>query len=278
MINCRFIIGGCVCCFLLAGGAYAGGKFRYKFDENDTLRYNFVMTSKIKIKQAEYENLARLFNLNNIAHNVEADMTLAPVESGSKKTTVKGKIDRLSSVTLAGDSIYINEGSNWGSLKPGSEYLFDITSRGEIIDFYEADSSIRKQGMLLIQRFFPVFPEENIETGFEWNDSLAFSLVLPEGEEEELQSQIVYRYSGRAGKYDKFLFDISGQSDDTLIQLSGRGYFFFDNVSGKSVITSGFFDINTEVDLAALGLPSGLGKGIPVNLKSELAIKLKNGK
>ena len=257
----------------------AGESFKYNFEKNDTILYIFKMNSRLKL--LEYESLARLFNLENINHNVNINIDLITESIDSdNNTTIKAIMRKVSAVLIAGDSVYLDDGTNWGAVKPGSEYSFVITPKGEIIDFTGPDSTITKQGVQTIQRFFPIFPSKSIDTGYSWVDSLSFELVFPDGKPAEIRSQLMYRYDGIKVETDnnihQFGFQVDGLSDDSTGQFSGEGSFYFNKKQGRIVKNSGNYNINANIDLAAFGLPKGLGSDVPVNIKSEIITEINN--
>ena len=97
----------------------------------------------------------------------------------------------------------------------------------------------------------------------------------------EIQSQVTYLYDGMidAGNdYYQFKSKIDGNSIDNTVELSGDGYLYFDKSKGRIIKNSGDFIISAVIDLMAFGLPSGLGRGVPVDIDSKIEIELKDGR
>jgi len=255
--------------------------FRYSFSENDTLNYSIDITSKIKF--GEFESLARLLNIDNFTHSVNMDVALMTESLHSDNSAiVKAVFRKISLVIIAGDSVFTDDGSNWGAVKPGSEYKFEITPKGEITDFNGPDSITARQGIQMIQRFFPVFPEDAVSEGYRWNDSVSFEIGMPENEPVEMLSQMTYLYDGKGSYNDmsvhNFKFTANGVSGDSSVELSGEGLFNFNKAHGRIVNNSADFLINANVDPSVFGLPVKIESGIPISLESKVEIKLNNGR
>lgn len=264
----------------------ASEKFRYNFEENDTLIYTVNINNEFNFPGLG--NLASLLNLEGMSQHIDiiVEISVETINSDAS-ANIKAVFRKISMVTITGDRIFTDDGSSWGAVKPGSEYKLVIAPDGRIIDYSGPDSIKAKQGIQIVQRFFPVFPESPIENGHQWTDSLNFELKLPGGKPAEILSQIAYSYIGidletgkgvdNNEKNHRFDFNINTVSNDTShLQLSGKGYFYFDNYAGRIVETSGDYTIDALIDLATFGLPEGLGNGVPVNIKSEVRIKLKD--
>jgi hypothetical protein len=262
---------------VVASPASGGQIFRYRFAAAETLRYRFTLDSQLKL--LEYQNLARMFNIDKLRHNVQIDLELIPMGNESGKVSVTATIDRVSSVLIAGDSVYVNDGSTWGELQPGSRYHFKITPRGEISDFQGPDTAMSEQEIQLIQQFFPVFPDKGITEEASWSDSSSLIFVKPDGQPVQLGAYRYDRYIGAEAKskadIHDFKFRINGIADDSTITLGGEGDFVFDNGRGRLIETSAFLNTETAIDPAAFGLPSGLGSGVPVEIKSNLTVMIR---
>jgi len=255
--------------------------FRYNFSENDTLNYSINIVSKIKF--GEFENLARLLNIDNMTHSLNMDVVLVTESIFSDNSAVvKAVFRKISLVIITGDKVSTDDGSNWGSIKPGSEYSFVITPEGEITDFYGPDTIMTRQGIQMIQRFFPVFPESAVSEGFSWNDSVILEIEMPGKEPVEILSQMTYLYDGK-GSYENidvhnFEFTSNGIAADSSVELSGQGLFNFNKVRGRIVNNSADFLINASVDPSAFGFPVKIKSGIPINLESKVEVRLYDGR
>jgi len=206
----------------IVSASMADELFRYNFSENDTLNYSINIVSKIKF--GEFENLARLLNIDNMTHSLNMDAVLTTESIYSDNSAVvKAIFRKISSVLITGDKVSTDDGSNWGSIKPGSEYSFVITPEGEITDFYGPDTIMTQQGIQMIQRFFPVFPESAVSEGFSWNDSVIIEIEMPGKEPVEILSQMTYLYDGK-GSYENidvhnFEFTSNGIAGDSSVEL-----------------------------------------------------------
>ncbi len=256
----------------------AGELFRYDFSRNDALSYKISINSKIEF--SELGGLAQLLNINKINHNVyiDTDLEVESIDSDGN-ALIKAVFRKISMIAIIGDSVFTDDGSNWGALKTGSEYKFTMAPNGEIIDAYGQDSLMTRQGGQLLQRFFPVFPENAVEPGHTWSDSLNFEVEMSGNQPVEVLSQIAYYYIGNENGGDSswhyFEFSINGSSlNQKSIVLSGEGFFYFDINRGKIIENSGDLAIDALLDLAAFGLPAGLGSGVPASIQSEIEIKL----
>ena len=265
-------------CSLVISSAYAGETFRYKYKPNELLSYAVTIDSDLEIH--ELGSLAQMLNLDKIKHNVniQIDLMIKSV-NGDGSAALKAVFRQISIVMIAGDSVFTDNGEKWGALKPGSAYEYTVSSRGEIISFSGSDSAAARQGKEMIQRFFPVFPEKAIDTDFQWIDSLIFEIEMPGEMPSKVLAQMNYTYVGELTKTNhQFKFATKGASSgEESIQLSGDGLINFDNSTGRLQENSGDFIIDANVNLAAFGLPSGLGS-VPVNIKSKIDIKLNDTK
>lgn len=260
----------------LSSVASAGTKFRYNYQEGTTLRYQVMINSKIKFEQLG--SLAQLLNLDNVSNNVEMYVDLNVITVGSEGTAlVNVEFSKISMVTVAGDSVFTDNGSNWGAIKPGSMYSIEINKNGEIMNDDQIDSLGGRQAVQLVQRFFPQFPDSEIEPGYEWSDSLDFDLQMPGEKTTEIQSQMSYLYVNKiVGNGYQFDYQASGKSHDARkIDLQGDGNINFDNKEGQLDENSGNFQIDALLELSSLGFPQGLGT-IPVHIDSNIEIKLNN--
>lgn len=273
-IQVTFFIVLCLAAALSA--ASAQNKFRYEFKENTMLHYIMMVNSNIKFE--ELGSLAQLLNLDNVTNNVEMYVDINVISVGSSGTAlVKVNFRKISMVTVAGDSVFTDDGSNWGAIKPGSVYDVEISKYGQILGGAQIDSAGGRQAIQLVQRFFPQFPEQEIDFGHEWSDSLNFELQMPGESATEIQSQMTYLYVSKEpdGSY-RFDYEASGSSQDAhQIALKGCGNVIFDNNGGRLSENNGGFNIDAQLNLASLGFPSGLGF-IPVHIESTIEIKLKN--
>ena len=261
---------------LTASPASAGTAFRYDYKENKTLHYKVMINSKIKFE--ELGSLAQLLNLDNVANNVEMLVDLNVITAGSTGTAlINVEFKKISMVTVAGDSVFTDNGSNWGAIKPGSLYSIEVNRYGEIMNDEQIDSLGGKQAVQLVQRFFPQFPDSEIEPGYEWSDSLDFDLQMPGDKPTEIQSQMTYLYVNKElDNGYRFDYEASGVSHDIRkIDLSGDGHINFDNKEGRLKENSGNFKIDAQLELSSLGFPQGLGT-IPVHIESTIEIKLNN--
>ncbi|MCD6161800.1 MAG: hypothetical protein J7K40_05230 [candidate division Zixibacteria bacterium] len=255
----------------------ADEKFRYNFTENDTSNYTIKIDSRIEF--TEHKSLAQLFNIDNITHNIIIKIELI-TESvmPDKNAKIKAVFRKISAVMIAGDSVFVDDGSNWGAAKPGSEYVFIITPRGEIVDFFGKDTTAAQQGALTTKLFFPTYPDDAINEGYNWDDSLSFKFEMQKNKLTEIQSQFEYLYNSKGiGEYDNyyhFSFTIDGLSTDKLISLNGGGEFYTDNANKRIIKNSGDFDIDAFLSLSAFGFPEGIGNDIPVNIQSKIEIEL----
>jgi len=277
----KFIIIIILFFLFIVSASLADELFRYSFSENDTLNYSIDITSKIKF--GEFESLARLLNIDNFTHSVNMDVALMTESLHSNNNAiVKAVFRKISLVIIAGDSVFTDDGSSWGAVKPGSEYKFEITPKGEITDFNGPDSITARQGIQMIQRFFPVFPEDAVSEGYRWNDSVSFEIGMPENEPVEMLSQMMYLYDGKGSYNDmsvhNFKFTANGVSGDSSVELSGEGLFNFNKAHGRIVNNSADFLINANVDPSVFGLPVKIESGIPISLESKVEIKLNNGR
>ncbi|MCP4584032.1 MAG: hypothetical protein GY839_20665 [candidate division Zixibacteria bacterium] len=258
--------------------ASAGESFKYKFEPDEVLAYAITIDSDLEIR--ELGSLAQLLSLDRIKHNVEIEVDLL-IESVSSdgEATIRAIFRRISMITVAGDSAYVDDGSSWGAIKPGSEYNYIVSPRGKIIDFFGPDSVAARQATQMIERFFPVFPNEPIDSNYSWSDSIGFELEFPGEQPSEIIAQMTYMYAGKkAGGNHHFDFEATGSTNDSRnVQLSGEGIIIFDNRIGQLLENSGDFVIDAEISLAAFGLPSGLGT-VPINIMSKIDIKLSDGK
>jgi len=255
--------------------------FRYQFAQGDSLPFELSLNSQLSFKNLG--SLAQLLNMEGLSHNAylggEMYITEAEPEVGA---SIDVEFQNVSIVMIAGDSVYIDNGSSWGAIRPGSRYGFDISELGEITDFYGPDTLIANQGSRIFQRFFPVFPVEDIGIGYQWQDSLQFDLQLRGMEPITIFARIDYTFAGSDSiGYNicqRFDFTISGSSfDKSDLQLSGNGFFYFDRAAGYVRQNNARLEISALVDLAAFGMPAGLGRGAPVEIDSELKLRLGSG-
>jgi hypothetical protein len=191
----------------------ASETFRYQFNQGDSLPFSLTLDSKMNFKNLG--NLAQLLNLEDITHNAyiggEMYVTEADPDDGA---SLDVEFQQVSIVMVAGDSVYTDNGSSWGAIGPGSRYGFDISELGEMTDFYGPDTLIARQGSEIFQRFFPVFPQEDIGIGYQWQDSLQFDLQLQGIEPISIFAEIDYSYMGpesvNGKQYQRFEYEISG--------------------------------------------------------------------
>jgi len=278
MRKCYFQISIVFLCLILISSVYAGETFRYKYKADEILPYTITIDSDLEIR--ELGSLAQLLNLDKMKHNANIKIDLM-IKSINKEglTTIRAVFRHISIVMIAGDSVFTDNGDSWGALKPGSSYEYTVSPRGEIIAFAGSDSAAARQGKDMIQRFFPVFPEQAIDPDYQWTDSLNYEIEMPGETPSEILARMIYTYIGKENKnIHIFIFSANGASSgEESIRLSGEGRFNFENSSGRLLENSGDFVIDADVNLAAFGLPSGLGS-VPVNIKSKIDIKLNDTK
>lgn len=267
-------------------GARASQEFKYNFIENDTFVYTVKINNKFDFPSLG--NLAKLLNLEGMSQhiNIVVEILVENINPDAS-ANIKAVFSKIVMTTVMGNRVFTDDGSSWGTVKPGSEYRIVIAPDGRIIDLSVTDSIVTEQEAQMVQGFFPVFPKRGIEKGYRWSDSLNLKLNFGRGKPAEISSRIAYSYIGigidTGNSVDineanhRFDFNTNGVSDDTShLQLSGEGYFYFDNKTGRIVETFSDYTINANVDLAAFGIPEGFGNGVPVNIKSEIRIKLKD--
>ncbi len=265
-------------CLLLISAAYAGETFRYKYKVNEILPYTITIDSYLEIH--ELGSLAELLNLDKMKHNVNIQVDLITKSVGSDGlATIEAVFRKISIVIVAGDSAFTDNGEKWGALKPGSSYDYTVSPRGKIVAFTGGDSVAARQGKEMIQRFFPVLPEKAIGTQYKWTDSLNYEIEMPGEMPSEILARMNYTYVDKENKNShKFIFSADGASSgEENIRLTGEGFFYLENSAGRLLENTGDFVIDADVNLAAFGLPSGLGS-VPVNIKSKIDIKLNDTK
>ena len=252
--------------------------FRYRFSQGDSLPFGVSINSKLSFRNLG--SLAQLLNLEEITHSAylggEMYVTEADPDGGA---SLDVEFQKVSIIMVAGDSVYTDNGSSWGAIAPGSRYGFDISDLGEMTDFFGPDTMIARQGSEIFQRFFPVFPADDIETGYQWQDSLQFALQLQGMEPISIFAQISYSYAGpesaNGSQYQRIEYIISGSSfDKSDLQLDGDGYLYFDQAAAYVRYNSADIDMSALIDLAVFGLPAGMGRGTPVEIKSAIELKL----
>lgn len=274
--NIKYVIIIFLTCLFLFQTCAAGEKFRYIFSENDTLDYTIKINSRIEFK--EHKSLAQLFNLDNMTHDVNIKIELITESvTADKNASIKAIFRQISSVMIAGDSVFIDDGSKWGALKPGSEYVFIITPRGEIIDFYGEDTTVARQGMKTIKLFFPTFPKDAINENYSWDDSLNFEFQTQKNKLTEIHSQIAYVYKGiGADNFNNsyhFGFTADGISSDKLVSINGDAEFYINKTNSWIIQSSGDFNIDALLSLSDFGFSEGIGSNIPINIQSKLEIE-----
>lgn len=253
----------------------AGEVFRYRFEKGDSLDYRIIIKSDLTFP--ELGNLVQLVNLDRLTHEVELDVSLVAVSFiPGDKAVIKVVFSRISSVTVAGDSAYVDQRSDWGKIKTGSEYIVGVSDRGEIKYLGRSDSVRAGQVIQTMQRFFPVFPRESIELYHSWRDSVNFELEMPDQVPEEILSSMLYTYYGLSDGSGsaEFGFRAEGRSlEPGTIRLNGDGVIGFDNRQGKLLANDGDFVIDADVNLSVFGLPAALGT-TRVHIESEIELEL----
>ena len=262
-------------CLLFFTAGSAAEKFRYKFSLGDTLDYAVGINSDIKFPGQG--GFTAMLGLDNLIHSADLDIELA-VDStaGDGDMLVKMLFKKVSIVIIAGDSVFTDNGAGWGGLRQGDFFRFIISPRGKINCLPGPDSTASRRAAEMLQRFFPLYPEAPIDTGYTWNDSVTFGLEMPGGKQTEIQSQIDYHYAGNVVSKDAMHLDFSvaGSSGDSTVDFSGRGDYYFDNINGYVTENAGKYSIRAEIPLSALGFPQGIKGGISADIKSDMRIKL----
>jgi hypothetical protein len=255
--------------------------FRYDFAGNDTLHYAVSIDSDLQFH--ELGSLAELLKIDKIKHNIEMDVDLSRVSSGPDgNAIVRLVFKRISMIMIAGDSVFVDNGENWGVVKPGSRYDIEITPRGYLVRLVSKDTTGSRQVLQMVQRFFPVMPEAAIDSGYTWADSVNFDIELPNQPLQTIFTGISYSYNGNdlnteSGLY-KFDYKASGKSEgEDQIDLAGEGSIDFNNGEERLQENSGQFALSADVSLAIFGLPAGMGT-TPVDIDSKIKIHLNDDK
>ncbi len=252
----------------------AGEVFRYKF-ERDTLHYNLSILSNLQFTQLQ--SLAELLDIDSLKNvfDMDIDMVAKPGK-GKNGSIVKLRFNRISSVTIVGDSVISDDNVGWGRVKPGSEFLLLISDRGEIRLMNKINIKAGRQVVDMIQRFMPVFPEKPISEKYGWPDTVSFDIELPQQETRQIETIVNYTYSGDdpttgMEKFDYLLNNSS--SDSSQIYLAGYGKLEFDSDEGFIEYNEGDITIDTEISLSVFGLPEMLGT-TPLHIDSKIKLNL----
>jgi hypothetical protein len=195
---------------------------------------------------------------------------------------IKVLFKRISMIMIAGDSVYIDNGENWGAVKPGSAYEIELTPRGQYVGVNSGDTVGARQVVQMVQRFFPVMPDKSIDPNYSWSDSVSFEIELPNQPPVMIFTNMTYGYTGLDSDdnqgHANFIYDATGNSNsEDQITLTGNGDLTFDNRRGRVVDNNGQFVLDAEVSLSMFGLPAGMG-ATPVNIDSQIKIKLNHAR
>jgi hypothetical protein len=265
----------------LAQSLQAKDLFRYNYAKGDTLSYAISIISDLRFN--ELGNLAALLNIEKIMHNVEMDVDLiGKAVKSNGNFQIKVLFKRISMVMIAGDSVYVDNGENWGAIKPGSAYEIELTSRGRYVGVNSGDTVGARQVVQMVQRFFPVMPDKSIDPNYSWSDSVSFEVELPNQPPAMIFTNMTYDYTGSVVDNNQghanFNYDATGNSNsEDQITLAGNGDLTFDNKRGRVVDNNGQFVLDAEVNLSMFGLPAGMGS-TPVNIDSQIKIKLNHAR
>ena len=253
---------------------YAGELFRYDFNQDDTLHYNLVIESDLQFP--ELGNLAQLLNLETIKNNFDMAVELAVKSFHKDEGALFDAIfTSINSVTILGDSAYVDRSSGWGKVRPGSKYEIFMTPRGEMELMSRSKIVAGKQVVDMMQRFMPIYPQQAIEVNHNWSDTLGFDLELPNQPMQSISTVISYSYAGKDddSKLHRFGYQIYNVLDDSeMVKLNGNGQMQFDNSEGRLISNVGFITIDAEISLAAFGLPEALGT-TSVHIDSQIKLE-----